>query len=547
MTCRTVCGDGIILAPEQCDDGPGQVPPVDGDGCSATCALEYAQEVEPNGTHGQSGTNAELVLPGIRGDVTPSTDVDLYRIEVSVAGTSLRFFTETSLNTCASTAAADTGLRFLNAAGTVLASDSDDNFGYCAYLGPGLSPSGEGGNDIALTNLAAGTYYIQVTAQLGATIPTYTLRMEVLAPFCGNGVTNPGEQCDDGNPVDTDACSNACVLNLMLTPEVEPNSDRADAIGNGPLPAGSDGWSAVINGAGPGDLDYFLFTIPPGPNQSVRAEVSDGVIACPFDSVLELRSATNTILVTDLDDGIGNCSLIDGVADAAAQNLAPGNYYLAVRHNSATSTISAPYVLLLNLIAPACGNRILESGEACDDGNMTTGDGCDACAFEPGWGAETEPNGACASTVNGSDNQCTAPEIDSGRTSANSLTFNALGVARVDGAITPTGDDDWYALDVVTPGPLVLQTAAPGSATCGGIDTTIELFASLGAVPLVEDDDDSFDFCSFIGPGPAPEGTTTGFDAAVANLAVGRYYVRVHAWSATGTIAAYRLTVTRSP
>lgn len=83
-----------------------------------------------------------------------------------------------------------------------------------------------------------------------------------------------------------------------------------------------------------------------------------------------------------------------------------------VRHNSATSTVTAPYVLSLNLIAPGCGNRILEGGEACDDGNMNTGDGCDACAFEPGWGAETEPNGACASAVDGTDNQCTAPEID---------------------------------------------------------------------------------------------------------------------------------------
>jgi cysteine-rich repeat protein len=29
---------------------------------------------------------------------------------------------------------------------------------------------------------------------------------------CGNGVTDCGEQCDDGNPVDTDACRNNCTL-----------------------------------------------------------------------------------------------------------------------------------------------------------------------------------------------------------------------------------------------------------------------------------------------------------------------------------------------
>ena len=34
------CGDGIIDSPETCDDGLGQIPPVGGDGCSATCQIE---------------------------------------------------------------------------------------------------------------------------------------------------------------------------------------------------------------------------------------------------------------------------------------------------------------------------------------------------------------------------------------------------------------------------------------------------------------------------------------------------------------------------
>jgi cysteine-rich repeat protein len=32
-----------------------------------------------------------------------------------------------------------------------------------------------------------------------------------ISPCCGNGVTEPPEQCDDGNDVDGDGCSNACV------------------------------------------------------------------------------------------------------------------------------------------------------------------------------------------------------------------------------------------------------------------------------------------------------------------------------------------------
>jgi len=33
---------------------------------------------------------------------------------------------------------------------------------------------------------------------------------------CGNGVAEPGEQCDDGNLVNGDACSNACIANTVV-------------------------------------------------------------------------------------------------------------------------------------------------------------------------------------------------------------------------------------------------------------------------------------------------------------------------------------------
>jgi cysteine-rich repeat protein len=32
------------------------------------------------------------------------------------------------------------------------------------------------------------------------------------APVCGNGIKETGEQCDDGNQIDTDACRNNCTL-----------------------------------------------------------------------------------------------------------------------------------------------------------------------------------------------------------------------------------------------------------------------------------------------------------------------------------------------
>jgi cysteine-rich repeat protein len=36
-------------------------------------------------------------------------------------------------------------------------------------------------------------------------------------PMCGNGATEPGEQCDDGNANNNDACANNCMVNILPT------------------------------------------------------------------------------------------------------------------------------------------------------------------------------------------------------------------------------------------------------------------------------------------------------------------------------------------
>ena len=32
-----------------------------------------------------------------------------------------------------------------------------------------------------------------------------------------------------------------------------------------------------------------------------------------------------------------------------------------------------------------CGNGTLDAGEACDDGNVISGDGCSNCVIDSGW------------------------------------------------------------------------------------------------------------------------------------------------------------------
>lgn len=41
-------------------------------------------------------------------------------------------------------------------------------------------------------------------------------RKLLFAPMCGDGLLDPGEECDDGNKIDTDGCSNACKLPIAV-------------------------------------------------------------------------------------------------------------------------------------------------------------------------------------------------------------------------------------------------------------------------------------------------------------------------------------------
>ena len=52
------------------------------------------------------------------------------------------------------------------------------------------------------------------------------------APLCGDGVIQPGEECDDGNDINDDACTNTCALPAcgdgILQPGEECDDGNAD-------------------------------------------------------------------------------------------------------------------------------------------------------------------------------------------------------------------------------------------------------------------------------------------------------------------------------
>jgi len=202
-------------------------------------------------------------------------------------------------------------------------------------------------------------------------------------PVCGNGVLEPGEQCDDGNTTKGDGCSATCQVesfcgNGLCETGEDPLTcpqDCPGVCGNGVLEPGEqcddantkngDGCSATCQ------VESFC--------GNGLCESGENALNCPQDcpavcgdGVLEAGE--------QCDDG--NTANGDGCSAGCALEVLCGNGVC----DASEDPLSCPQDC-----AAVCGNGTLEPGEQCDDGNTTSGDGCSAtCQVEQFCG-----NGLC--------------------------------------------------------------------------------------------------------------------------------------------------------
>jgi cysteine-rich repeat protein len=155
-------------------------------------------------------------------------------------------------------------------------------------------------------------------------------------PECGNGVVEAGENCDDGNTVDTDACLSTCV---------------AASCGDGFVQAGvedcDDGNTA--------NTDTCLGTC-------VAASCGDGFVQAGVEDCDD----GNTV---DTDACLGTCvaaSCGDGFVQAGVEDC----------DNGADNSDTAPDACRTSCENPACGDGVVDAGESCDDGNTVDTDAC---------------------------------------------------------------------------------------------------------------------------------------------------------------------------
>ncbi|MBL8744071.1 MAG: DUF4215 domain-containing protein, partial [Myxococcales bacterium] len=142
--------------------------------------------------------------------------------------------------------------------------------------------------------------------------------------FCGDGVIDAGEGCDDGNSIDDDTCSNDCVLT---------------SCGNGVLNAGEECEGANLGGATCESLGF-------GP----------GVLACTSNCLLDTTGCDTC------GDGIKNGDEQCDGADLGGQTCQSLGF--------TSGELSCTASCFLNLIACGnCGDGVVDGVEECDEGD----------------------------------------------------------------------------------------------------------------------------------------------------------------------------------
>ncbi len=152
-------------------------------------------------------------------------------------------------------------------------------------------------------------------------------------PVCGDGIKQDGEACDDGNSLETDACTTACVEAACGDGIIQfANNERCDD-GN---TDDNDGCSSTCTVDRCGD------------------GVVNGAEACDDGNAIDTDMCRNTCLAA-------SCG--DGVVQTGIEACDDGN------DNDADACTTA-------CAASTCGDGVVQAGEQCDDDNLDDTDAC---------------------------------------------------------------------------------------------------------------------------------------------------------------------------
>ena len=351
------CGNGIIEAGEQCDDGNS----IDGDCCNANCQFEQAGSPCPDPGY----CNGEETCDG-GGNCLAGNPIDC-NDGVDCTDDSCVESNRTCVNRPNNRNCSDDGLFC-----------TGDEF--CDALND-CSSSGDPCQNGTVCNEPNGSCDPEAA--------------------CGDGVVNPGEECDDGNGEDGDCCSALCAFesagSLCADNQYCNGEEACDGTGNCqpglPIDCG-DGIACTddacdevndvcANTPDNGTCDDGQYCngvetcdLISGCEPGIPVNCSDGV-DCTNDDCDEIN---DTCVYTP--DG-NNCP-DDGLFCNGDEFCHPQNDCSSRGDPCLNGTVCDEDAGFCGP-PPSCGDGIVDQGEDCDDGNTASGDCCSVdCQFESG-------------------------------------------------------------------------------------------------------------------------------------------------------------------
>jgi cysteine-rich repeat protein len=183
---------------------------------------------------------------------------------------------------------------------------------------------------------------------------------------CGDGIVDPDEQCDDGNTIDWDACSNACTLPQCGDGQIQTGEACDLGPANGPGSTCTNACQVNVCGdgvLGPGETcdDGNDIDDDDCPNTCVVPGCGNGVLdpgeECEDDNDIDGDGCTNACLFAVCGDGIVH------VGHEACDDGNPFD------DDECTTTCELA----------VCGDGLVQLDEQCDDANNVANDGCVDC------------------------------------------------------------------------------------------------------------------------------------------------------------------------
>lgn len=205
-----------------------------------------------------------------------------------------------------------------------------------SVAGVGVIADSSEDDTVFLCSTAGTTVLSTSLTTAGGCTDTFAVEVECVLESCGNGTIDAGEACDDGNTVDTDACSNSCALNPVC--------------GNSIVEAGE--------------------TCQTCPADLIAANGADACAACGDGNLNAGEDCTSCPADVIAVNGPTACNVC-GDGNVVAPEECDDNNIVANDGCNATCEVEF------------CGDGVAQTNEQCDDGNNAAGDGCSAtCTTE---------------------------------------------------------------------------------------------------------------------------------------------------------------------